>query len=101
MDELMLTHHELASSRFLASLHELNCNQCAVRHNSCRKQFTEARLSIHAGRKVAIHRVFSVKDNTHISAFVLFSSEKDITEELSRSLVTYRLLEGVGGRATL
>ncbi len=61
MNELMLTHHELASPRFLmellcnSPLHELNCNQCAVRHNSCRRQFTKARLPIHAGRKVAIH----------------------------------------------
>ena len=48
MNELMLTHHELALPWILASLHELNCNQCAVRHNSCRRQFTKARLSIHA-----------------------------------------------------
>ena len=48
IDELMLTHHELASPWFLALLHELNCNQCAVRHNSCRRQFMKARLSIHA-----------------------------------------------------
>ena len=48
VNELMLTHHELASPRFLTSLHELNCNQYAVRHNSYRRQFTKARLSIHA-----------------------------------------------------
>ena len=48
IDELTLTHHELALPWFLASLHELNCNQRAVRHNSCHRQFTKAQLSIHA-----------------------------------------------------
>ena len=64
IDELMLTHHELASPWFLASLHELNCNQCADRHNSCRRQFMKAQLSIHATARLQFTRVFSVKDNT-------------------------------------
>ena len=33
MDELMLTHHELASPWILASLHELNCNPMCLWHN--------------------------------------------------------------------
>ena len=34
--------------------HELNCNQCAARHNSCRRQFTKARLSIHSTARLQV-----------------------------------------------
>jgi len=53
MNELMFTHHELAPPRILASLHELNCNQRAIRHNSCRRQFTKAQLSVYMHRRIA------------------------------------------------
>ena len=71
VNELMPMHHELVSPLILASLHELNGNQCAVRHNSYRRQFTKAQLSIQAGRKVAFIHVFSVKDNTHYDILFL------------------------------
>ena len=46
----MLPHHELASPRILALLHELNYNECP-QGNSC--------------NSVAIHCVFSLTENTH------------------------------------
>ena len=73
INELMLSHHELALPWFLALLHELNCNQCAVRHSSCRRQFTKAKLSIHAIVRLQFIAWYSVKSITHIRCVSFFT----------------------------
>ena len=72
------------------SLHELNCNQCAVRHNSCDlSQFMTH--SVNSCNTVAIHCVLSLTENTHSLPFnflryrsLLFALRKD-GRALSRS----------------
>ena len=60
MNELMLTHHEL------------NCNNLNAEGNSCPQGRFMFRRN-NSCNAVAIHCVFSVKDNTHVLDFLFYA----------------------------
>ena len=72
-------------------LHESNCNQCALGHNSCRRQFTKAKAFNSSNRKVAIHCVFSVKDNTLSFAQLLNIANGQIKPLFAAQFATYHI----------